>query len=117
MRCRRFVVIYMDENIDVLNHDLVQQLYQEEEIRIARSDLTNVAVTQQDESELHGDPLTYKQCRILCPNHYVCNTLFRVSGHAKSIVPLKLSDLQHTILARNLLSRFIQVQRSPPNNN
>ena len=107
----------MEENVHVLNHDLAQQIYQEEEIRIARSDITNMAVIQQDEMELHGDPLSYKQCQALCPNHYVGNTLFRVSGHAKATAPLKLSDLRHTILARHLLSRFIQVHRCPPNNN
>ena len=58
----------MEENVDVLNHDLAQQIYQEEEIRIARSDITNMAVIQQDETELHGDPLSYKQCQALCPN-------------------------------------------------
>ena len=51
----------MEENIDVLNHDLAQQIYQEEEIRIAYSDLTNMAIIQQDELDLIGDPLTYKQ--------------------------------------------------------
>ena len=39
----------MEDNIDVLNHDLVQQIYREEEIRIARNDITNIAVIQQDE--------------------------------------------------------------------
>ena len=47
----------MDENVDVLNNDFSQQIYQEEEIGIAHSGLTNVAVIQQDELELHGDPL------------------------------------------------------------
>ena len=39
----------MEENPDVLNHDLAQQIYREEEIRLARSDLTNMAIIQQDE--------------------------------------------------------------------
>ena len=52
----------MEENVDVLNRDLAQQIYREEEIRIAHSDITNMAVIQQDEMELHGDSLSYKQC-------------------------------------------------------
>ena len=50
----------MDHNDDVLKNALAQQIYREEEIRIAHDDLSDLAVIQQDETELHGNPLTHK---------------------------------------------------------
>lgn len=64
----------------LFNHALAQQIYREEEIRVAQGDLTTLAASQQDESELQGEPLTYRQCRQLCPNSFVRNSLFRISG-------------------------------------
>ena len=113
-----YYIVDMEANADpFLNHELAQQICREEEIRVAQGDLTALAASQEDESDLQGEPLTYKQCRQLCGNHFVRHTLFRVSGNAKATAPLKMTDLQHTTLARHMLSRFIQVYRSPPNNN
>ena len=98
----------MDANVDpLLNHELAQQIYKEETIRIAQRDLTMLAASQQDESDLQGEPLTYKQCRQLYGNHFFGHTLFRFSGNAKGMAPLKILDLQHTTLTRYMLSRFI----------
>ena len=78
----------MDANADpLLNHKLAQQIYREETIRVAQGDLTALAASQEDESDLQGESLTYKQCRQLCGNHFVLHTLFRISGNAKGSAP------------------------------
>ena len=89
-----YYIVDMDANADpLLNHELAQQIYREETIRVAQGDLTVLATSQEDESDLQGESLTYKQCRQLCGNHFVRHTLFRISGNAKRSAPLKMSDL------------------------
>ena len=36
--------------------------------------MTALAASQEDESDLQGESLTYKQCRQLCDNHFVLET-------------------------------------------
>ncbi|WP_447387083.1 hypothetical protein, partial [Streptococcus pseudopneumoniae] len=66
----------------LINHELAQQIYREEELRVAQGDLTALASSQEDENDLQGEPLSYRQCRNLCPNYFVRHQLFRVSGNA-----------------------------------
>lgn len=49
-----------------------------------------------NDSELQGEPSSLKEVKKLCPNHFVRDTLFRISGRAKdSLMPVKLLDLKH----------------------
>lgn len=100
----------------LLDHDESQRILKEESLRVGDQDLSTFFEEVED-AGLEGDPLSLKQVRKLCPNHFVRETLFRISGRAKETAPLKLSDLQHTGLARTLIARFIQKERALPNNN
>lgn len=99
-----------------LDHAESQRILREESLRVGDQDLSTFFQETEDIG-LEGEPLSLKQVRKLCPNYFVRNTLFKISGKAKDSAPLKLSDLQHTGLARCLLARFIQKERNLPNNN
>ena len=111
------VVSCIADMAEELNYEQAQSIYLAEQIRCSSQDLTTIVLAQDEDDELEGEPLSLKEVRKLCNNHFVRNTLFRVSGNAKETAPLKLSDLQHVGLARVLLQRFIRQERALPNNN
>lgn len=103
---------------DDLDHAESQRILKEEQGRYGQQDLsTFFQDPQEDEEDLQGEPLSLKEVKKLCPNFFVRDQLFHISGRAKETAPLKLSDLQHKGLARILLLRFIRQERSLPNNN
>lgn len=100
----------------LIDHGESQRTLKEESLRVGDQDLSTFFEEVED-AGLEGEPLSLKQVQRLCPNHFVKETLFKISGKAKDAAPLKLSDLQHIGLARTLIARFIQKERALPNNN
>ncbi len=110
-----------EENIGqanvMLDHGEAQRLLNADRERYGNEDFVILTQVDEEPEGLEGEPLTLKEVKKLCPNHFVRDSLFRISGRAKETAPLKLSDLQHVDLAKVLLQRFIQKERSLPNNN
>ena len=117
--CKSFLRCSFDHDVSCCRYGrrIGEQIYHAEQIRCSPQNLAAIAQIQEDEAGLEGEPLSLKEVRKLCSNHFVRNTLFRISGNAKETAPLKLSDLQHVGLARVLLQRFIHQERALPNNN
>ena len=99
-----------------IDHAESQRILTEEALRYGTQNLSTF-FAQQEDPNLEGEPLSLKEIKKLCPNYFLRDTLFQVTGKAKETAPLKLSDLQHKGIARVLLRRFIQKERSLPNNN
>ena len=100
-----------------IDHAESQRILTEEALWYGTQNLSTFFAPEQEDANLEGEPLSLKEIKKLCPNFFVRDTLFRVTGRAKETAPLKLSDLQHKGIARVLLRRFIQKERSLPNNN
>ena len=107
------VVALLPNVAEDIDHAESQCILTEEALRYGGTqNLSTFFAPEQEDANLEGEPLSLKEIKELSPNYFVRDTLFRVTGRAKETAPLKLSDLQHKGIARVLLRRFIQKERS-----
>lgn len=76
-----------------IDHAKSQRILTEEALRYGTQNLSTFFAPEQEDANLEGEPLSLKEIKQLCPNYFVRDTLFRVTGRAKETAPSKLSDL------------------------